>query len=1027
MQLLQQIVRESLHRQREMGVQMAERVRILVFEKNETEAEQILGELGRTGIPCESKVVQESDQFLNEFRRFIPDLVLTDFHVDGTDGLRVLRMVQERDVSVPVVVVADLLDELIAADSLRAGVFDYVLKDHLMRLGPAVRRAVERKKEKREENRIEAEIGRRVEERTEELVRENAALKKEIEARSINEKEIEGRERHYRELVESANSVILCWNREGEIIFANAFALDFFGYSSQQLLGQNISILFADELESRTEIDFMISQMISRPDKFINMEHENVRSDGKKVYVAYTNRVKFDKEGVVREILSIGNDITATKVAEKQLRRKEGEFRTLVEHSPDLVVRFSLEMVPVYTNPAFMKCVGEEKHSFEDWFEDPHQKNIMKVFHDVIEGEEEGECEFALDCEEGWRDFEARFVPEKDSEGRIHSVLMIARDMTQLHDSQSELTFRVRFEKLINTLATSFINLKANRIDKGVSHALRLLGTFADVDAVQIFLFASQGRFIERPYSWNSSESQLLQSRGDHLDPSRFKWLLDSLRRFEVVRFKYDSELPPEAQAERDFFLSAGFRSVTVVPMVTSGRLLGFLTFMSLKDSRQWSEGILKLFRIAASMFVNALERKRTEEALAAERERAEERAREAEEGRRILEALLDYLPEGIMIAEGPPVTLKRVSRFGCELMGLSAQEVMTAQYEQRPRKWGFWHIDGVTRPQPQELPLERVVLKGEEVNNEEWVIKRPDGSGIIISVSGGPIIDSRGEISGGIVSWRDITSRRRTEEMITKHSEELSLANDELMRKNAELDRANERLKELDKSKSEFVSIASHELRTPLTGIIGLTQTLLATDIDISKEEEKKFLGIIEQEGKRLGSLLSELLDLTKIETGAAEIKLADHDMTALVEEIMGVVKIPEGSEVKLDMPEKSLLGKVDLNRIKQVLINLVDNALQYSGEGGMVTIRVGSVDGMIEVDVEDTGPGVSPEEQEKIFDKFYRSKKAKKKTRGSGLGLTIAKSIVEAHGGRIWVQSEPGQGSRFSFTVPGREELQV
>ncbi len=996
---------------------MTDRVRILVFENEGGDVEKILGELGRSDFFCETRVVSAGQQFMQEFKRFSPDLVLADIHVDGTDGLDVFRMVQERDRSVPVLVVAEASEERYAVDAVKAGITDYVLKDHLVHLGPALRCALEKKAAERDRCRLE----RMVNERTAELIEENAFLRKELEVRSRAEVELRRSEERYRELFESANSVIFCWNVRGEILFANKFALDFFRYSSEQLLGRNISILFTGKLSSQEEIGRMVQRMIEKPAEFVNMEHENVRADGERVFVAYTNRVLHEKDGSVGEILSIGNDITPIKVAEGQLRKKEGKFRTLVEHSPDLVVRFNSGLEPVYINPAFTRCVGEGKFSLEDLFEPQYLESVRMALQDVVNGKEERWSEFALDCDGERLFFEARFVPEVENGNPVGSGLMIARDVTALRKSQGELTYRVRFEKLINTLATSFINLKADRIDKGISHALRLLGTFAEVDTVQIYLLTSQGRRITRAYCWKRSEFELQLGNGRSFETEKFSWLFGCLRKFQIVDLHDISDLPSEAEAEREFFFSSGVRSVTVVPMASGGRLIGFLSFMASENNRQWSEDVLKLFRIAASVFVNALERKRTEEALSAERERAERRAQEAEEGRRILEALLDYLPEGIMIAEGPPVKIKRVSRFGCELLGLSAGEVIGTGYEQRPEKWGFWHIDGVTRPRPEELPLERVVVRGEMINNEEWVVKRPDGTKIILSVSGGPLIDAEGRVTGGIVSWRDITSRRETQETITRHSEELALANDELIRKNVELDRANERLKELDKSKSEFVSIASHELRTPLTGIIGLTQTLLATDIDISREEQQKFLGIIELEGKRLASLLSELLDLTKIETGAAEIKLVDHDITALVKESLGVVKIPDGSEVRLDLPEGGMMSKVDLNRIKQVLINLVDNALQYSGEKGVVTVHVQSVDSMVEVDVEDTGPGVSLEEQARIFDKFYRSKSAKKKrSRGSGLGLTIAKSIVEAHGGRIWVQSEPGRGTRFSFTVP-------
>ncbi len=1374
---------------------MGDSVRILIFENNETEAEQILRELDTTGIRCQTRVAVPDTPFRQQFEQFSPDIVLTDYLFPSGDALQVLKLVKELDASVPVILVTGSVDEKTAADTIKAGISDYVLKDRLARLGPALRNALEKKAVRGERTRVEralsaayAELEHRVEERTAELAQANDALKEEIAARLRTENELRRSEERYRELVESAYSVILRWDKQGTILFANNFALTFFGYSYEELVGKKISILFSSRFPG--EIDEMIRRMIDSPEEFVNMEHENVRADGRLVYVAYTNRIFFDKSGTVQEILSIGNDITQIKIAERELRRREWEFRTLVENSPDLVVRFSSQFEPVYGNPAFMACIAGPLTVIEDVFSADFRQNALELLGRVVRERVEGNLEFALDCAEEKRFFSARFVPEVGADGRVQSVLMIARDSTQLRRSREILDFRVRFEKLINTLATSFINLKVEKIDKGISHALRLLGTFASVDMAEICLLSPRGIHLHPAYIWKKEEGAI-RSKG-RTDATEFTWLLDQLKKFEIVQIKSLQDLPENALAEREYFSQTGFASFMMVPMVTAGKILGFLSFKSLKE-KSWDNDIVKLFRIAASMFVNALERKRTEGALllerdrartyfdtasvmllmlkpdgkvesinrkgleilevsssqsegvdfvdafvveslreqvrrwlesrmtggetneyleleitggekektlalhsavlkdgtggnsgllisgeditelieirrnlenseklyralfentgtataivepdmiislvngmfeemfehakleiegnlswrdlfispdvprmeeyhrlrrldpssvpkryeinlktksgiaksaivqvdllpgtrrsvvsfidisdlkkveselrtseekyklffeanpqpmwvydlsslkflavneaairnygfsregflsktivdimpdedvaaileevkrgnvesafrrhvkndgsiievqivshtikfdshkaelvlavdvtesrkaqrqlAAERERAEERAREAEEGRRILETLLQYLPEGIIIADGPPVKVTRVSRFGCELLGRSAEELSTASIEQRPEVWGFWHIDGVTLPNPEELPLERVVVKGEIINNEEWVIKRPDGVNLIISISGGPVINGEGAIAGGIVSWRDITSRKASEEVIKKHTEELAKANDALVLKNEELDRANERLKELDKSKSEFVSIASHELRTPLTGIIGLTQTLLAKDIDISPEEQQKFLAIIEQEGKRLASLLSELLDLTKIETGVAEIKPVDGDIPSLVKETLKVLQVPESVDLIIDIPEEKVVGKVDLDRIKQVILNLVDNAVQYSGENGTVIVHVQKVDGMVEVDVEDTGPGISSDEQEKVFQKFYRSKAAKKKTRGSGLGLTIAKSIVEAHGGRIWVRSEPGHGSVFSFTVP-------
>ena len=315
------------------------------------------------------------------------------------------------------------------------------------------------------------------------------------------------------------------------------------------------------------------------------------------------------------------------------------------------------------------------------------------------------------------------------------------------------------------------------------------------------------------------------------------------------------------------------------------------------------------------------------------------------------------------------------------------------------------------TLPLPRELPLVRTVEQGEMINDEEWIIRRRDGHETVVSVSAGPIQDHNNKIVGGVVSWRDISARKIAEEEIKTRTEELAAANT--------------RLKELDSLKSEFVSMASHELRTPLTGIIGLTQTLMSKDIELDEQERDRFLGIIESEGKRLGTLLADILDLTKIETGVADISLEDTDINKLIRETVGFIPVPENVKVNVLLPEdRSVCARADHDRLKQVLLNLIDNAVFYGGSPGTVTVGVRKFDHRVQIDVSDTGPGMNPDELSRVFNKFYRSRAAKKvKSQGSGLGLTIAKNIIEAHGGEIWVKSEPGKGTTFSFTIPESE----
>jgi len=243
--------------------------------------------------------------------------------------------------------------------------------------------------------------------------------------------------------------------------------------------------------------------------------------------------------------------------------------------------------------------------------------------------------------------------------------------------------------------------------------------------------------------------------------------------------------------------------------------------------------------------------------------------------------------------------------------------------------------------------------------------------------------------------------------------------ATKQLIAKTKELEESNKRLKELDKLKSEFVSIVSHELRTPLTGIIGFAKTLLK--VKVSDEQREKYLKIIESEGNRLATLIEEFLDISKIESGNIELQIENLDVRDIIKETLSSIEMTNAKKVELKLSQNSMLVRADKNKIKQVITNILNNALQYTKQGQKIVVSAYVDSNYITVSIKDEGPGISKEDAGRIFEKFYRGKDdIVSKNRGSGLGLAIAKGIIDMHKGKIWVESEPGKGSDFKFSLP-------
>ncbi len=233
------------------------------------------------------------------------------------------------------------------------------------------------------------------------------------------------------------------------------------------------------------------------------------------------------------------------------------------------------------------------------------------------------------------------------------------------------------------------------------------------------------------------------------------------------------------------------------------------------------------------------------------------------------------------------------------------------------------------------------------------------------------------------------------------------------------ELDAKNRTLENLDKLKSEFLSIVSHELKTPLTSIVGFANTI--TTLDLPGDQRIKYLNIIESEGKRLGSLVKDYLDISMIEMGSLSMPKALWDIRLLVGETVESLNQLHNIPVAMNFPEQFPYVLANKDRMKQVLINILDNIFKYSPQGGTVKISGEDGDDSIRLCIQDEGPGIPQEDLAKIFDRFYRVReKGAHSIKGTGLGLAIAKGIVEAHGGRIWAESELGKGSKFYFTLP-------
>lgn len=298
-------------------------------------------------------------------------------------------------------------------------------------------------------------------------------------------------------------------------------------------------------------------------------------------------------------------------------------------------------------------------------------------------------------------------------------------------------------------------------------------------------------------------------------------------------------------------------------------------------------------------------------------------------------------------------------------------------------------------------LPEETLIIKnirqGKKIDHFETIRVSKDGSERQLSITVSPVKDNNGKIIGASKIARDITVRIEAEKQRQLYTD---------------------RLQELNNYKDEFMVMASHELKTPLTVILANLQIL---EMKMKEDARSGFVEKAIKQAKKLSELITNLLDVSKIQSGKLVLNFKNLDINYLIEEIVNnLQQTTSRHELVFNKNKETLVANADRERIEQVLINIIGNAIKYSGENAKIIVSTMRKGKDIVVNILDEGIGIADKDIENVFLRFYRGSGAASSYSGSGVGLYISSEIIKSHGGKIWAESEIGKGSAFHFSIP-------
>jgi len=794
-----------------------------------------------------------------------------------------------------------------------------------------------------------------------------------IQEQKLMEESLKQSREHFRNLAENSPDIIMRFDKNFRHLYVNQTAQVQLGIPVEDFLNK-----------SHDEMGIFESDMVKFWEGAIDKVFKN----------SYANTVEFDfkaprrtftfewrlfpefgEKDEVETVLAIARDITDSKAASKVIKRSEERLKLAVEATNLGLWDWNMETDEVFYSPFFFSMLGYDENELpqelDTWYSLIYHEDLemsKQAMQTAISSRKGFELEFRLLCKDGsYKWISSRgHITDKDNRGRSKRLIGTHEDISE----------RKRNEEVQRTLVniSNAVNTTTN-LDELYEKIREYLGSIVDTTNCFLALYNEDTKMLSMPFHRDEKDSFSEFPVG-----KTFTGFVISTGKTELIDAERERKLTEEGLIEA---FGAPCVSWLGVPLKRNDRTIGVFVVQSYREDIIYTEKDVSILEFVSDQIALAIERKRDQDNIRENQERQ----------RRIFESSPDPIvvvnPDGIIVDYNTGL----LSTFRITNEPVIGQNVFHFIDK------AFWKAALLSFKKTWEVGY---------IKNLEFIIKRADGSSFLTEVSTGSIYTNDGKPESMVIIFKDITERKETERRLLE---------------------AKEKAEESDRLKTAFLSNMSHEIRTPMNAIVGFSDLL--NDPELSVKERSEFIAQINLGADNLMHLIDDIIDIAKIEAGQIKINRRDMNLRQLIDELLVMFRQTmermdkNGIDLRLrwKYPEEDLVFESDPFRVKQVITNLLNNAIKFTDEG-FIEIGVEKVADMVRIYVRDTGIGIDSDKKEVIFDRFMQGHRSNTRLYGgTGLGLAISKNLCELLGGDIGVMTKSGLGSEFWFRLPLKE----